>query len=69
MFWFGLVESDRDPERIVAMIDYASAASPRLSWAQSNHDRVRTVTPYGGGQAALAGDARPHGAAARAHVA
>ncbi len=48
-FWFGLVESGWDPERIVTMLDAAAAASPDLAWAQSNHDRVRAVSRFGGG--------------------
>ena len=48
-FWFGLVESGWDPERIVTMLDAAAAASPELAWVQSNHDRVRAVSRYGGG--------------------
>jgi alpha-glucosidase len=48
-FWFGLVESGWDPQRIVTMLDAAAAASPELAWAQSNHDRMRAVTRYCGG--------------------
>jgi len=46
-FWFGLVETDWDPDRILAMVTAAAAASPQLSWVQSNHDRPRAVTRYG----------------------
>ncbi|WP_431895136.1 HAD-IA family hydrolase [Nonomuraea sp. bgisy101] len=49
-FWFGLVESGWDPERIDTMLAAAAAASPRLSWVQGNHDRPRAATRYGGGQ-------------------
>jgi alpha-glucosidase len=48
-FWFGLVENGWDPERMNIMIDAAVAASPRLSWVQSNHDRPRAASRYGGG--------------------
>lgn len=48
-FWFGLVEADWDPDRIVTMTAAAAAASPRLSWVQGNHDRRRATSRYGGG--------------------
>ncbi|ADD42974.1 HAD-IA family hydrolase [Stackebrandtia nassauensis] len=48
-FWFGLLESDWDPGRVNDMIISAASASPRLSWAQGNHDRARAATRYGGG--------------------
>lgn len=48
-FWFGLVETDWDVDRIDTMIEAAVAASPRLSWVQGNHDRSRSVTRFGGG--------------------
>ncbi|WP_440107725.1 HAD-IA family hydrolase [Streptosporangium sp. H16] len=48
-FWFGLVETGWNPDRIDAMITAAVAASPRLSWVQGNHDRSRAATRYGGG--------------------
>ncbi|MET9067442.1 HAD-IA family hydrolase [Streptosporangium sandarakinum] len=50
-FWFGLVETGWDRERIDTMVEAAVAASPRLSWVQGNHDRSRAVTRYGGGAA------------------
>ncbi|MBB6550914.1 glycosidase [Nonomuraea rubra] len=48
-FWFGLVETDWDADRIDTMIEAAVMASPRLSWVQGNHDRSRAVTRFGGG--------------------
>ncbi|MEV4374731.1 HAD-IA family hydrolase [Nonomuraea sp. NPDC049637] len=48
-FWFGLVETDWDADRIDTMIEAAVRASPRLSWVQGNHDRSRAVTRFGGG--------------------
>jgi alpha-glucosidase len=48
-FWFGLVETDWDADRIDTMIEAAVTASPRLSWVQGNHDRSRAVTRFGGG--------------------
>ncbi|GII79496.1 hypothetical protein Sru01_44780 [Sphaerisporangium rufum] len=48
-FWFGLVETGWDADRIDTMIEAAVAASPRLSWVQGNHDRSRAVTRFGGG--------------------
>ncbi|GAA1537043.1 hypothetical protein GCM10009678_19370 [Actinomadura kijaniata] len=49
-FWFGLVESAWDAERVDAMLAAAAAASPRLSWVQGNHDRPRAATRFGGGR-------------------
>ncbi|MFC5822550.1 HAD-IA family hydrolase [Nonomuraea insulae] len=49
-FWFGLVETNWDPEQIDTMLAAAVAASPRLSWVQGNHDRRRAATRYGGGE-------------------
>lgn len=48
-FWFGLVDTDWDPDRIHDMVTAAAQASPRLSWVQGNHDRPRAATRYGGG--------------------
>ncbi|GAA4397125.1 hypothetical protein GCM10023088_80140 [Actinomadura verrucosospora] len=48
-FWFGLVETGWDADRIDTMIEAAVAASPRLSWVQGNHDRSRAVTRFGDG--------------------
>ncbi len=49
-FWFGLVDTDWNPQRMLEMILSAAAASPRLSWVQGNHDRSRAATRYGGGE-------------------
>ncbi|MGI5227077.1 HAD-IA family hydrolase [Actinoallomurus sp. CA-142502] len=49
-FWFGLVETGWDAERIAAMLEAATTASSRLSWVQGNHDRSRAVTRFGGGE-------------------
>jgi alpha-glucosidase len=46
-FWFGLVESGWDPQRIHTLLHAAFAASPCLSWVQGNHDRPRAATRYG----------------------
>ena len=48
-FWFGLVDTDWNPDRIHTMAAAAAAASPHLSWVQGNHDRPRAATRYGGG--------------------
>lgn len=48
-FWFGLVESEWAPDKVMTMLRAAVAAAPNLSWVQSSHDRPRSATRYGGG--------------------
>jgi alpha-glucosidase len=48
-FWFALVESGWEPNRLGDLLRAADIAGPYLAWVQSNHDRSRAVTRYGGG--------------------
>jgi alpha-glucosidase len=48
-FWFGLVDADWNPAAMRTALAAAAEASSRLAWVQSNHDRSRAVSRYGGG--------------------
>lgn len=48
-FWFALVESGWEPDLFADMLRAADIAGPHLAWVQSNHDRSRAATRYGGG--------------------